>query len=283
MKKVILFTIITILVLSLSCTSIIKGLTESLYEQKDAVLIEEGAPSYLILVEGLIKSSPDNKQYLLPGIQIFVAYGNAFVNDPDRKKIFADKTKEWGLRLLRSYPKFKKYENSKDRAEKEKLLESFLKSLGKKNVPEIFWATNAWINWILNNLDTTDAFIELPIARALIDRIYELDDTYYYGAPHLYIGVFYGAFPKDLGGDLDKAKEELEKALAISGDKLLLTKIFYAEYYLKPKNDKKAYEKVMKEILDYDVDKYPEMRLLNIVSQKQAGELLDNIDNSFYE
>jgi hypothetical protein len=269
--------------LSTSCATLIKGLTDSLYEQKDIKLIEEGGPSYLILVEGLIKSNPNDKQYLLPGIQIFIAYGGAFVTDNDRKKIFADKTKDWGLRLLRSYPKFVKYEKTSDREEKEKKLGDFLKSLGKKDVPVIFWATNAWINWILTNLDSTDAFLELPVAKALIEKIYQLDDTYYYGAPHLYLGVFYGAFPKDFGGNPDKAKEELDKALKISDDKMLLTKIFYAEYYLKPKNDKISYEKMLKEIINYDVDKFPEMRLINIVSQKQAKELLAKIDESFYE
>jgi hypothetical protein len=282
MKKVILYITVLTVFLSLSCSSIIKGLTDSLYEQKDVVLIEEGAPSYLILIEGLLRSNPNSKQYLLPAIQIFIAYGSSFVNDPDRKKIFADKTKDWAFRLLRSYPKFSKYEKTTDREQKEKELNEFLKSLSKKDVPEIFWATNAWINWILNNLDSTDAFMELPIAKALIERIYQLDDTYYYGAPHLYLGVFYGAFPKEIGGNLDKAKEEFDKALAIS-DKLLLTKIFYAEYYLKPKNDKKSYEKMMNDIIKFDVDKFPEMRLVNIVSQKQAKELLAKINDSFYE
>ncbi|OHD13350.1 MAG: hypothetical protein A2086_14650 [Spirochaetes bacterium GWD1_27_9] len=280
-----IFVILTfILIISLSsCTTLIKGLSDSLYEQKDIVLVEQGAPSYLILVEGLIRSEPKNKQYLITGIQMFSAYSSAFIKEDDRKKIFADKTKEWGIKLLRTYYGYVKYEKTEDREKKEVAFQSFLKSLTKNDVENVFWAANAWIMWILTNLDSTDAFIELPIAKALIDRVYKLDDKYYYGAPHLYYGVFYGAFPKDFGGNLEKAKEEFDIALKLSGDKFLATKLFYANFYLKPKNDKKEFERVVREVIDFDLEQYPSLRLINTVAKKQAEEMLANINEMFFD
>jgi hypothetical protein len=283
MKKVIIIFTCAVFFIFTSCSSLMQGLTDSLYQQKDIALVEDGAPAYLLLVEGLIKSDPKNKGYLLLGIQLFISYSGAFVKDDARKKIFAEKTKEWALSLLRTYSGFAKYEKIVDREKKDAALNDFIKSLGKNDVDSIFWASNAWIMWILNNLDNTDAFLELPIVKSLIDKVYKLNDKYYYGAPHLYYGVFFGAFPKDLGGNLDKAKEEFDIALKLSGDKFLTTKLFYADFYLKPKNDKKGYEKILKEIINTDPDKYPEMRLINIVSQKQAKEMLAKIDEVFFD
>ena len=283
MRKILVCLIVVLLFSSISCTSLMKGLTDSLYEQKDIVLVEEGAPAFLLLVEGLIKGNPQDKNMLQTGIQMFSSYGGAFVKDSERKKIFQDKTKYWALELLKTYPLYVMFDKEKDREKKDKLFQSFLKSLTKSDVPTVFWACNAWIMWIIGNLDSTDAFLELPLAKGIIDRIYVLDGDYYYGAPHLFYGVFYGAFPKDFGGNLEIAKKEFDIALKLSGDKLLITKLFYANFYLKPKNDKAGFEQIINEILETDIDKYPETRLLNMVSKREALDLKNRIDELFFD
>ena len=283
MRKIFVGLIVAVLFSSISCTSLMKGLTDSLYEQKDIVLVEEGAPAFLLLVEGLIKGNPQDKNMLQTGIQMFSSYGGAFVKDSERKKIFQDKTKYWALELLKTYPLYVMFDKEKDREKKDKLFQSFLKSLTKSDVPTVFWACNAWIMWIIGNLDSTDAFLELPLAKGIIDRIYVLDGDYYYGAPHLFYGVFYGAFPKDFGGNLEIAKKEFDIALKLSGDKLLITKLFYANFYLKPKNDKAGFEQIINEILETDIDKYPETRLLNMVSKREALDLKNRINELFFD
>lgn len=283
MKRYLYILSTIFLILFSSCTSIMKGLTDSLYEQKDIVLIEEGAPSFLLLVEGLIRSNPKDKDMLLTGIQMFSSYGGAFVKDDDRKKIFQDKTKFWALELLKSYSLFNQFEKSNDREKKDKIFQSFLNSLTKRDVPYVFWACNAWVMWILGNLDSTDAFLELPLAKGLIDRIYVLDDKYYYGAPHLFYGVFFGAFPKDFGGDSERSKKEFDIAITLSGEKLLMTKLFYANFYLKPKNDKEGFREVINEVVEADLDKHPETRLMNKIAQMEAKDLLEKIDDLFFD
>jgi len=280
------FAIIIVLIgflVTSSCNSLLKGLSDSLYQQKDIVLVKEGAPSYMLLVEGLIKSTPNDKGFLLLGIQLYSAYSGAFVKDEDRRKIFAAKTKDWAVALLRTYSGFVKYEKLKGREEKEKALNDFLKSINKSDIEYLFWSGNAWISWILANLDNTDAFLDLPIAKAIIDRVYKLDDKFYYGAPHLFYGVFYAAFPKDFGGNPQKAKAEFEIALKLSEGKLLMTKLYYADFYLKPKNDKAGYEKILKEVIDTDLDKFPDMRLVNSIMQVQAKEMLEKINDVFFD
>lgn len=274
--KILIFLLVISLVFP-SCSSLLKGLTDALYQQNDIQLVEDGAPSYLLLVEGLIKSNPKNKDFLVMGIQMFSAYSGAFVKDPERSKIFLNKSKNWALALLRSYSNFNKAEKGDfDNYNKE------IQKFNKKDVPYIFWAANAWIMWIINNSDSLEALMDLPKAKALIDRVNQLDDSYYYGAPHLFYGMFYSFLAESLGGNLTEAKKHFDIALKYSDEKFLMTKVYYALFYLKAKYDKENFIKILEEVVNTDLDKYPELRLLNTLSQNQAKDILKNIDKYFY-
>lgn len=279
MKRVmsLLLTIVFIMLNFSSCSSLLEGLTESLYMQKDLELVEDGAPAYLLLVEGLIHSNNKNKKMLVTGIQLFSAYSAAFVKDKERSKIFADKSKDWALDVLRTYAKFEKSENKEFDEYKE-----WVNGLTKSDVPYVFWAANAWIMWIISNSASMEALLDLPKAKVIIDKIYELDDAYYYGAPHLFYGIYYSILPETIGGNKTKAKEEFDKAVEIAGDTLLATKVAYAQYYLKEMYDEEGFVEVLNEVINVDIEKHPEMRLLNTLSQKQAKELLEKKDELFF-
>ena len=279
-KKIIKFILLILLCKFLlsSCASLMSDFSDSIYQQRDIQLLKDGAPSYLLLIEGMINSFPNNKKLLSFGIQLFSAYSSAFIEDNERQIIFTDKTKKWALMLLRTYPKFKKLEN----AEFDKYKE-WTNNIKKTDVPYVFWATNAWIMWIISNSDSVDALMDLPKAKAIIDKIYEIDHTFYYGAPHLFYGIFYSMIPESMGGDLKKSKKEFDKALELSKDKFLMTKVSYAEFYCKATYNKQNYEKALTEVINSDIDKYPEMRLLNTFAVKQAEKLLKQIDDFFYD
>jgi hypothetical protein len=277
LNKLFYFSVILVLIIFISCSSLTGSLANSLYKQKDIKLVEDGAPAYLILVEAFIDSKPNNKKMLVMGIQMFSAYSSAFVNETERSKIFADKTKTWALMLLRTYPKFKQYEN----AEFDDFMQ-WIDTLKKNDIPYVFWAANAWIMWIIANADSVEAMLDLPKAKAIIDKIYELDSSYYYGAPHLFYGIYYSVLPDYIGGDLDKAKKEFDEALKFSEDKLLMTKVYLAQYYYKAKYDKKMFINTLKEVINADIEKYPEIRLLNTIAQKQAKDLLKKVNEFFH-
>jgi hypothetical protein len=279
LKKSFKAFLILALIFSLSsCSTLLNNLSDSLYRQNDLKLVEDGAPSYLLLVEAFVTPKTTDRNMLSTAIQLYSAYSQAFVKDPKRQRLFTDKTKNWALQLLRTYPKFKAVE-TKEFSEYEK----WTGSIGKRDVPYVFWAANAWIFWIIANLDSVDAVIDLPKAKAIIDRIMVLDSSYYYGAPHLFYGMFYSLMPEMVGGSLTKAKVEFDSALKYSGDKFLMTKVSYAQFYLKAKNDKKGFIKTLNEVLETDMDKYPEMRLLNLFAKNQAEELLKKTNELFID
>lgn len=279
-KNIFLVVAFTLFSCSTFTNNLIDGLSKSLYSQKDIKLIEEGAPAFLLLIEGLIITYPNNKEILTLGIQTFSAYSSAFINeDKERQKIFQDKTKNWAIQLLRNYPLYRNYEKIDDKSKKEIEFKKFLNSINKSDIKYIFWAANAWIMWIINNLQDLTALIELAEVKDIIGRIRDIDSEFYYGAPSLFYGVYYSAFPEDFGGNLTKAKEEFDKALQLSKDEFLTTKFFYAIFYLKALKDKDALISILNEIISVDIDKYPYTRLFNLVIQNQAKKILEDIDN----
>lgn len=289
MRKLTILFCLVISVLFSSCSALTKNITESLtaslMQQEDVILVKDGAPSFLLLIEGLIYNDPDNKDLLSAGIQMFSAYGGIFVTETGRKELFNKKTKKWAIDLLLTYPKFKKYYtmSSEDKAQKDAAFEDFLKSIKKKDVPYVFWASYSWALDIMAHLDSPVSFIELPIPRAIIQRVYELEDTFYYGAPHLFFGIIYGAYPKMYGGDPEKAKQEFDRALEISQGKLYMVKLMYADFYYKPLMDRENYVKIVQEVIDGDIEEAPENRLLNIMAQKQARAMLEAADEFFMD
>ena len=277
----IILLFLSILLSFTSCNSIFDRFASSLFSQKDIKLVGDGASAYLLLIEGLISTDPKNRTYLQIGIQTFSAYSSAFVNDTSRKKIFTEKCKAWGKQILMTYPQFAAFEKAKNMEKKNKALNSFLKSINKLDVPYVFWASYSWIMWILDNIDSVEALMDLGIVKQIIDRIYVIDGDFYYSAPHLFYAIFYAAFPKEIGGDIGKAKNEFDYVIEKNGDKLLMAKMSYAVFYLKPQNQKEEFQKVLKEIINYDLDLYPKNRLLNLITQEEANKLLNNIGNLF--
>ena len=68
--------------------------------------------------------------------------------------------------------------------------ELWLSRQGEKDVDLLYQLGSVWAGWIQANGDDFVAIAELGRVKALMARIAELDETYDYGGPHLYLGVF---------------------------------------------------------------------------------------------
>ena len=88
----------------------------------------------------------------------------------------------------------------------------------------MFWTASAWAGWISSNLGNVEAVGDLPALEATLDRVLQLEDTYYYGGPHLLMGVYLAARSPVFGGGLAESKKHFERALALSGNKALAGK-----------------------------------------------------------
>ncbi|TNF87770.1 MAG: hypothetical protein EP301_06190, partial [Gammaproteobacteria bacterium] len=69
-----------------------EDLGNAILDNPDVEMVQEGAPAYLLLMDALVAQSPDNPNLLLQSSRLTSAYAAAFVSDPERAKLMADKS-----------------------------------------------------------------------------------------------------------------------------------------------------------------------------------------------
>jgi hypothetical protein len=246
-------------------------------KQSDLRILREGMPAYLMLIDGMIQAWPDNEQLLIAASQSYSSFASLFVEDQDKEyaNLLYGRGKQYALKSLEM------------RGFKEPLQRPFdefkegLNRLGKKDVPTIFWAATCWANWIRLNLDSMEAISELPRVEWMMKRALELDEGFYYGGPHLFMGIWFASRPKIAGGDLKKAQEHFLRALDLGKGKFLMAYVYYANHYARKMMDKDLFTSTLQKVLETPAETSPDLVLLNTVAKKQARELLSHVGEYF--
>lgn len=253
---------------------IFDDLTRSFMQQEDLVIAEQGTPAFLLILDGLIEHSPENKDILLAGAQAYSAYTAAFVGSehPDRNKRLTRKAKDYAFRSLSLHRK--QFSRVKDEPYPEFV--TCLDSFRKKDVPYVFYTATAWAAWIQARSDSMDAIADLPKVRALIERSIALDETFYYGASHTIMGVLLTVRPPSLGGKPEEARRHFEKAIELGQGRLLTTHVMYANSYAKLMYEGELFFDLLNTVLESPADAVPELTLVNTLAKEQARNLIDD-------
>ncbi len=280
------FIILFFLVLFLSGCSIKKmtinatgtfmeDVVKAFFEEEDIDFAKQAIPANLKLLDGLIKGSNyENDDLLLKGCKLYGMYAMGYYEDADtdrkiekenlkKASYFYKKAKDYGMKILTKNNDFKNVLD-KDFSEFEKMMVAF----NKKDVEALFWTAFSWGSYINLNKNSVEAVSELPKVKTMIARVLELDDTYFYGLPHLFMIVYY-SMPKMFGGDIQKAKEEYEKIKEISGGKFILADFFTAKFYAVQAQDKKLFDELLLNIEKTSDDIIPE-KLFTKIAKKKA-------------
>ncbi len=257
--------------------SILEDIATSSSKQSDISIIREGTPAYLMLIDGLIEAHPRNEKLLIAGTKAYSSYAALFSEeDRDKARQLYSKGKEYGLRAL-----------SKRREFKEVLFKSLnqfepcLEDFGKKDVPALFWTASCWGSWISLSTDSVEALAEVPKVVCIMHRVLDLDESFYYGGPHLFLAVYHASKPKAYGGSPEKARSHFEKAFALGQGKFLMAHVLYAKYYARQTFDRELFVSTLEKVLDSPADSVPELTLLNTVAKQQAKRLLGRADDYF--
>ncbi len=260
-----------------SAANLLEDVAKSANKQSDLKVIREGMPAYLMLVDGMVEAVPNNARLLITAAQAYSSFAAAFVEETDKDYASAlyAKAKKYALRALEVRglinPVSKPFEQ----------FEKNIAALDKEDVPYMFWTATCWGGWIRLNMNAMAAVAELPRVELLMKRVLALDEQFYYGGPHLFMGIWFASRPKIAGGDLNKAQYHFQKALELSGENFLMTRVYYADQYARKTLDKDLFVATLEKVLDIPADKLPELTLLNTVAHKKAKELLERADEYF--
>ncbi len=276
-------------------TAIIMKATPAFDRESDLELAEQAMLSNLKMLEGLLEITPENPDLLLITSSSFSRYAFGFVEERieiadqnyeygEKERLlgraidFYNRGKNYGLRLLSKSHKQLPQVLHQDLGH----LTLELQQLQKKDVPALFWIAYAWGSLILLQQDSPARIAELPIVDAMMLRVLELDETYFFGGAHLFYGGYFGIRPKTLGGDPEKAKDHILRAIEITQGKYLMAKFLLAKFYAVPVQDKGAFKNILEEILAAPVDLFPEQTLANKLAKRNAERWLRHIDEIFF-
>ncbi len=296
-----LLAIIAVFLLFLTGCSIrkiaIKNLGDALAESgttyasdNDPELIRGALPFSLKLIESILAESPQHRGLLLAASSGFTQYAYAFVRqDADemeevdfarasemrlRARNLFLRARDYGLRGLEtSYPNFPAALNKDPIAA--------VKTVGRNNVPLLFWTAASWGMAITLSKDEPDLIIDQPLVEALIDRALELDEDFNEGALHSFL-IVYEPVRRGVEGDpLERSRRHFERAMELSDGFQAGPLVSMAENVCIAEQNHEEFKSLLEKALAIDVDRKPEYRLENLVYQRRARWLLSRIDELF--
>ena len=147
-------------------------------------------------------------------------------------------------------------------------------SMRKSDVATMFWTASNWGKWIDMHRDDPDAIAQLPRATALMQRVIELDDTFYYGGAHMYFGVYYGSRSPTIGGNFKKSRAYFDHARKITNGKLLIADLLQAQYLARQEFNRKEFHQLLSGVVNAPDNLMPELGLQNQIAKRKASELL---------
>lgn len=243
-------------------------------EESDLQLARESIPPNLKLLEGLLRVTPGNRELLATLARGWCSYAFGFVEDSpapgDRERAAALYLRGYGFGLRALPHELTGSIGRGDHGE----IEAALAAVGKEYLAPLFWSAYCLGNWVNLNLAEVAGLAELSKAEALMRRAAEIDDSFYYGSPHIFYGFYYGARPRLLGGDPARAREHLLKSMAISDGRFLPARLFLAQVYAVATQNEKLFDDTLQEIIAAPGDLLPEERLANEIARQRAKQLL---------
>lgn len=271
------------LLLLAGCASMIsdemsKGLSQAIVNQDDPQTVRDGAPAFLLLVDGMIEGSPDDTGLLMAGAKLNAAYAAMFVDDEQRALRMTDKARGYALHAL--------CESAPDTCgvatrSHEALLPQ-LEDLDEGKIEPLFTAASAWLLWIQRRSGDWAAIADLPKVEAMLDRVLAIDETYEQGQAHYYLGILRSLRPPSLGGNPEQGRAHFERAIELSNGHNLAAKVAYARYYARLVYERKLHDRLLNEVIAADPH-VPGLTLGNVLAQHEARELLASSTDYFME
>lgn len=243
------------------------GLSAAVLDSEDLATVEQGAPSYLLLIDGLINNSPNDAALLSTGAQLNGAYAAAFVDDEVRSKLMVNKSFDYASRAACVAAKLCDVQAQN--------INEFTEAVSRNtDIASLYSLGVAWIGWLQVNSDDWNAIAQLPKATKLMERVLELDGNYEQGNVHLYLGGLATLLPPAMGGKPEVGRKHFESAIDISEGKNLLAKVVYAQQYARLVFDQALHDRLLTEVLSSDANTAG-LTLTNLVAQREAKRLLE--------
>ncbi|MGI9341539.1 MAG: TRAP transporter TatT component family protein [Gammaproteobacteria bacterium] len=274
----------SILSLATGCSSIMSSatagmaedLSASILDQEDPELVREAVPAFLLLLDSMVRSSPDNPATLGAAAELYAAYGIAFNDDPERAKVLTRQARDYGRRALcadaggtcgiEDLP-FEDYERR-------------IMAVDDRAAASLYSYSVGSLAYIRAHSADFVALADLPKIEVALRRLLEIDDGSDAASVNMYLGILNTLRPPALGGQPEKGRDYFETALQLAGDRDLSIKVEYARGYARLLYERELHDRLLNEVLAAEVQQSG-YTLMNSLAHEQARELLASADEYF--
>lgn len=258
-----------------SCTStlttaLVGPALDNMQQQSDVELVCEGTPPYLLMIDSLIASDPQDPDMLILGAKAYSGYIGAMQEcglSKVRIATMADKAHLYGIGLLSPILPISPTNTLDD-------LEDRLQHISKSYTARLFWGSFAWISWLERQGGAPAAMADIAKIEKILLKIIDLDETFQSGATHFLLGAYYGSKPRMFGGKPELSKYHFERALEISKRKMLIVQTTYAQTLARLTMDKELHDSLLGEVINFVPETSPENMLANQIAIKRAKRLI---------
>jgi hypothetical protein len=264
--------LIIIAFLSIQACSIVNlptNLSRSMMNQEDPELVRTAAPAYMLMLDALIETYPNDDTFLIPAAKLYGAYAGVFATNKAQKQRMANRAHDYALRAL--------CENEEDlcAALDNKLddIQRELDDLDEDELPLVYTYASSWASWIQANSSDWNAVAQLPKVKMLFKWVLRYDEDYDHGTAQVYMGVLESQLPPSLGGRPDLAKMHFEHAIETSNGHHLMAKVLYAQQYARLLFEQELHDRLLTEVLQANA-KSEGLTLMNQLAKQQAEVLL---------
>ncbi|MBN2738322.1 MAG: TRAP transporter TatT component family protein [Spirochaetales bacterium] len=258
--------------------------------EDDPDLVGEALPFGLKLYESLLEQSPKNPSLLLTTAKAFALYAFGYVqfkaemetDDYKEQEYLLKRAKKLFLRgrhyifqaLDLRYPGF-----SNSVFDPQNI--SLIGDIKNQDLPYLYWGASCWLGAFSTDSFDMEMLLSLKIPLIMLERCLEINPSYDSGGIFDILISYYGSLPVEMGGSEEKARESFKSSIEISkGYKaapymnLALTVCISRQYY-------DEFKSLLQKVLDLDLEKSPENRLLNRLAQKKAAWYLEHLEDFF--
>ncbi len=275
--KALLTVLLATLLAGCAVTHLPDNLSRAMMNQDNPDIVAEGAPSYLIMLDALILTYPENENLLLAGSRLYGAYAGAFTTDPEQARKMADKAMGYARRALCEYDK---HACPLMDGPLDELKAALADQYDEKDINMLYSYGSAWAGWIQANSDDWNAIAQLGKVQALMEWVEGYDEAYDNATVQVYLGVLNTQVPPSLGGKPEVGREHFEKAIALTDGHHLMAKVLFAKQYARLMFEQELHDSLLNEVLAAEPE-YEGLTLINGLAQRQAEILLEESSDYF--
>lgn len=253
----------------------------------DPELVAAALPFSLKLVESLLEKSPDHRGLLTTAASGFTQYAYAFVQLPAERLEPVDLEGAWSekARARRLFLRARDYGlrglETRHEGLSERLAGSPREAVAGADLEDVellYWTAAAWGAAVGLAKDDPALVGDLPRIQALADRALALDPSFGEGSLHAFMITWEMIRADGEGSAVSRATAHFESAVDLSGGLAAGPYVTFAESVCRSLEDRKCFREALETALAVDPDGKPAWRLANVLMQRRARWLLENID-----